>query len=241
MLRPTLHVALLLVVTIAATMGFARSAQANEEDKVLHHAVFFKFKDSSTEEDVKEVLVAFEGLKDSIDAIIDFEWGERINADQISGGSTHCFILTFRDEAGRDAYLPHPEHKKFGQLVGPQLEDVFVIDYWGTTQKKAESKTLQHMVFFKFKEDAAQADVDKVLKAFAILPDKIDTIKGFEWGTNNSPEKHDKGFTHAFRVVFEDEEGLRTYGPHEAHQALVKVLRPVMEEVRVIDFWLPAE
>jgi len=27
-------------------------------------------------------------------------------------------------------YLEHPEHKAFGKLIGPVLEDVFVIDFW---------------------------------------------------------------------------------------------------------------
>jgi hypothetical protein len=45
-------------------------------------------------------------------------------------GTTHGFILTFNNEKDRDAYLVHPDHKKFGELVGPLLADVFVIDFW---------------------------------------------------------------------------------------------------------------
>jgi hypothetical protein len=39
--------------------------------------------------------------------------------------------MTFTDAAARDTYLPHPEHKKFGQLLGRLgiLEDAFVVDY----------------------------------------------------------------------------------------------------------------
>jgi hypothetical protein len=35
------------------------------------------------------------------------------------------------DVKARDAYLPHPEHKKFGELLGRVgvLEDVFVVDF----------------------------------------------------------------------------------------------------------------
>jgi hypothetical protein len=45
-------------------------------------------------------------------------------------GHTHCFILTFNSEADRDSYLPHPDHKAFGELLGPCLEQVTVVDYW---------------------------------------------------------------------------------------------------------------
>ena len=40
-------------------------------------------------------------------------------------------MVTFEDAAARDAYLPHPEHKKFGALLGEVgvLEDAFVVDF----------------------------------------------------------------------------------------------------------------
>ncbi len=73
--------------------------------------------------------------------------------------------------------------------------------------------------------------------AFAALPAKIDTIKAFEWGLNNSPEKHNDGFTHCFMVTFDSEEGRAAYLPHADHRALVEVLKPVVDKVRVLDFW----
>lgn len=96
---------------------------------------------------------------------------------------------------------------------------------------------LRHVVMFKFKDDADPAAVKKVEEAFAALPSKIDTIKDFEWGTNNSPEGLNKGLTHCFLVSFESEEGRAAYLPHPAHKAFVEVLKPVMDDVTVIDFW----
>lgn len=224
-----------LVVIVLAS--FHTASLRAEEGKVLRHAVFFKFKETSSKADVQKVVEAFAALPDKIDSIIDFEWGERSSGDGISGGFTHCFLLTFKDEAGREQYLPHPDHKAFGALLGPHLDDVFVIDYWGAKAEKLPSKTLRHCVFLKFKKDAQKADVDQALKAFAGLPGEIKTIKGFEWGTNNSPESHDDGFTHAFLVTFESQEDLDAYGPHEAHQELGKLLRPIRDKVRVLDYW----
>lgn len=41
------------------------------------------------------------------------------------------YLLTFENAAARDAYLPHPEHRKFGGLLGRLgiLEEPFVVDY----------------------------------------------------------------------------------------------------------------
>ena len=94
----------------------------------------------------------------------------------------------------------------------------------------------RHVVLFKFKEDAPAEKITALEKAFAALPGKIDTITGFEWGTNVSPEGHDKGFTHCFLVTFKDKAGLEVYIPHPAHKAFVEQLKPLMDDVLVIDY-----
>ena len=38
--------------------------------------------------------------------------------------------MTFRDEKGRDEYLPHPAHNAFKEIVKPRLEKALVLDYW---------------------------------------------------------------------------------------------------------------
>jgi hypothetical protein len=94
----------------------------------------------------------------------------------------------------------------------------------------------RHVVLLSFKEDAAPEAITKIEKAFAALPDQIDTIKDFEWGTNVSPEGKAKGFTHCFVVTFKDKAGLEAYLPHEAHQAFVSILKPSLNDVLVIDY-----
>ena len=139
---------------------------------------------------------------------------------------------------GAAAYLPHPAHSgEFADALRPHMKDVFVIDYWGTPPSKEIKKELKHAVFFQFKDDASPQDIRKIEEAFAALPSKIDSIKAFEWGINNSPEKHDDGFTHCFMVTFDSEEGRDAYLPHPDHKAFVEVLMPVLEKVRVLDFW----
>lgn len=207
------------------------------EGKVLRHAVFFSFKEDSSEEDVQRIVDAFRELPSKIEEIIDFTWGTNNSPEGLNDGFTHCFLLTFKDEAGRAAYLPHEAHKAFGDVLRGHNDKVFVIDYWGNAEEAALDKKLKHAVFFRFKQDAAPEDIKKVEEAFAALPSKIDTIKDSEWGTNNSPEKHDAGFTHCFMVTFDSEEGRATYLPHEDHLAFVEILKPVLDAPRVLDFW----
>ena len=86
-------------------------------------------------------------------------------------------------------------------------------------------------------DNMSEEEIQKVVAAFAELPSKIDTIKRFEWGTNNSPERHAAGFTHCFMVSFDSEEGREAYLPHPAHRAFVEMLGPVLDAPRVLDFW----
>ncbi len=97
---------------------------------VLRHVVLFKFKPEVTEAQVAEVVAAFGGLSEKIDSIVDFEYGTDVSVENKAEGFTHCFLVTFRSTADRDAYLPHPAHGEFVKLVGPRLEKVLVIDYW---------------------------------------------------------------------------------------------------------------
>ncbi len=221
----------------SSTTGENAAVTANDGDgKVLRHAVFFSFKETASEEDIKGVSDAFAALPTKIPEIIDFQWGTNNSPEGLDDGFTHCFLLTFADEAGREVYLPHEAHKAFGDVLRPHMDDVFVIDYWGQPGGSLD-KELKHAVFFKFNDDADPDAVKKVEQAFAALPSKIDAIKGFEWGTNNSPEKHDDGFTHCFMVTFDSEDGRTAYLPHPAHEAFVQLLDPVMDKVRVLDFW----
>ena len=103
--------------------------------------------------------------------------------------------------------------------------------------KAGQGKLLRHVVLFKFKDASTAADVKKVEDAFRELPSKIKVVKDFEWGTNNSPENINQGFTHCFFVSFESEKAREEYLPHPAHKAFVEVLKPHLDKVLVIDYW----
>jgi hypothetical protein len=101
----------------------------------------------------------------------------------------------------------------------------------------AKKGKLNHVVALKFKEGASKEQIQAVEEAFRGLKKKIKEIDALEWGTNVSPEKHDKGFTHCFILSFKSDKDRDTYLVHPDHKAFGKVLGPVMADVFVVDFW----
>jgi hypothetical protein len=104
------------------------------------------------------------------------------------------------------------------------------------TSLPANEAPYRHVVLFKFKDDAAAEDVKKVEEAFVALKEKIDLITDFEWGTNESPEGLDEGFTHVYFVTFKNKADLEKYLPHPEHKAFVEILKPQLDKVLVVDY-----
>lgn len=98
-------------------------------------------------------------------------------------------------------------------------------------------KLLRHVVLYKFKPEMTARQIQEVVDAFSALPNKIDTIVGFEKGTNVSEENKSEGLTHAFVVTFRDTAGLAKYLKHPAHDDYVKVVKDRREKVIVFDYW----
>jgi Stress responsive A/B Barrel Domain len=97
---------------------------------------------------------------------------------------------------------------------------------------------LRHLVLFSFKSSSTAAEVQQVAATFAALYGKVPQVKAFEWGINNSPENLNQGFTHCFVLTFASEKDLADYQLHNAHLAFQKVLKPHMDKVFVVDYWV---
>ncbi|PKP43856.1 MAG: stress responsive alpha-beta barrel domain-containing protein [Bacteroidetes bacterium HGW-Bacteroidetes-13] len=134
------NILFLLMLTVGISFGQTANhaetmkIQANKaqiiNDSVLRHVVMFKFKTGTSPAKITEIENAFAALQTKIPQIASYEWGLNNSPEGLNKGFTHCFFLTFRSEADRGIYLPHPDHKAFGALLGPILEDVLVLDYW---------------------------------------------------------------------------------------------------------------
>ncbi len=119
-----LAITLLLNATLHADHHKGKAATAP-----FRHVVMFKFKDDATKEQIAALEKGFSALPKKIDTIVDYEWGTNVGDRNKNQGFTHCFIVTFKDKAGLDVYIPHPAHKKFVELLLPSLDKVLVFDF----------------------------------------------------------------------------------------------------------------
>ena len=97
----------------------------------MKHIVAFKYKAGATSDQINEVTKAFKALPGKIPGITSFESGVNDSPENLNKGFTHVYLITFENAEARDAYLPHPEHKKFGELLGKLdvLDEEFVVDF----------------------------------------------------------------------------------------------------------------
>jgi len=133
----TLTVSMLFVIGVIL-MSFSPTAQTApaSEGKILKHIVMYKFKPEIKPEQVQEVVDAFLGLRDKVNAnagapgiVLDIQHGLNTSTEGKSDGLTHIFVVTFQNEAGLAAYLKHPAHDAYVQVVKDRREKVVVFDY----------------------------------------------------------------------------------------------------------------
>jgi hypothetical protein len=124
---------LTLTLFAACTLlGACSNTVSKQQEKWLRHVVLFKFKETSTREDIKKVEDAFAELPAKIKLIKDYEWGINSSPENLNNGLTHCFFVTFSSNKDRDDYLVHPDHQAFVEILKPHLDKVTVVDYWTT-------------------------------------------------------------------------------------------------------------
>lgn len=120
-----------MLVLLTAVLFFFIPMTALAQKEPVRHVVVFKYKPQATPEQIAQVTRAFRELPKRIPGITAFEDGVNNSPEGKNQGFTHVYLMTFESVAARDAYLPHPEHRKFGELLGKLgiLEDAFVVDY----------------------------------------------------------------------------------------------------------------
>jgi hypothetical protein len=123
-------IALAVALVFSLVSGVSAADSATGKKGKIHHVVALKFKEGTSKEQIKEVETAFRDLKKKIKEVSSLKWGTNVSPEKHDKGFTHCFVLTFKSDKDRDAYLVHPDHKAFGKLLGPIMADVFVVDFW---------------------------------------------------------------------------------------------------------------
>ncbi len=116
-----------LLLALASLALFTMSTIA--ADGPVFHVVHFKFKAAATPAQIAQVEKDFAELKAKIDVVQSLEWGTDVSPEKLGDGFTHCWVLTFKNEKDRDAYLVHPAHKAFVTTLGAVLEKPLVVDF----------------------------------------------------------------------------------------------------------------
>jgi Stress responsive A/B Barrel Domain len=125
----TSPIRIVLCACLAAAIVIPMTVNAQKQP--VRHVVVFKYKPGASADQIQQVTQAFRELRKKIPGITAFEDGVNNSPEGKNLGFTHVYFVTFESAAARDAYLPHPEHKKFGELLGKLgvLADAFVVDY----------------------------------------------------------------------------------------------------------------
>lgn len=99
----------------------------------------------------------------------------------------------------------------------------------------------EHLVSFKLNDKITTVKQQELVAQLLALQEQIPGIVDLTAGINVTEETdHIQGFTLGLRVTFEDQEALRAYGPHPAHQAFVTSLNEWVENVIVVDYPIPS-
>jgi hypothetical protein len=130
MAKVDLSRALGLAIVLTTLLSLRSLSAPQHEQRVLRHVVIFRFKETTSQQEIKKIEDAFRALPRKISEIRSFEWGTNVSPENLNQGYTHCFLLTFASDHDRDAYLVHPAHKEFGNTIGSALEKVLVVDFW---------------------------------------------------------------------------------------------------------------
>ena len=88
----------------------------------VKHVVLIRLKPDLRPEEVDALFDALAGLVDKIPGLLDFSGGPYSSPEGLNQGFTHGFVMTFADEASRDAYLPHPDHEQVKSMALQALD-----------------------------------------------------------------------------------------------------------------------
>ncbi len=84
---------------------------------MITHVVLLKIRKDVSKDQVAKVFEALAALQKKIPGILSFSGGAYTSPEGLNRGFTHGFVMTFKDAASRDVYLPHPDHEVVKAIV----------------------------------------------------------------------------------------------------------------------------
>jgi hypothetical protein len=93
---------------------------------------------------------------------------------------------------------------------------------------------LKHVVFFKFKEGVADAEIATLENALRALPAKIPEIKGFQFGRDMV--RSDRSYDFSLVSEFDNLEAMKRYQVHPDHVPVIAMVRSISASILAVDF-----
>ena len=94
---------------------------------------------------------------------------------------------------------------------------------------------VEHIVLFRWTEDASQEAIDGAVAELRGLKGKIAGIVDWSCGANFSDRA--KGYTHGLVVRFTDRAALEAYGLHPEHQRVLRnFINPIRADTLALDY-----
>ena len=224
------------------------------------HIVLFRFCDTVTSREKREVVERLfklkESLKNNVPYIQSIEYGPL--APQ--AGFDVAFRMVFNNEKARNYYtggyglsLPGTydrRHAAFKAFVAPYLrggEGVLVFDYNTSLSVKAPVGRVDRLLFFKFRRKVKKKAIERLFADMGRLTSNgSPLITGLDYGWQNSKEGFDKGYHAVCRIAYASFEA-RNHHIHMpskiteegiTYQAFLALMYPYLKEGRflVIDY-----
>ncbi len=104
----------------------------------VQHNVMFEFKEEVSPEQINDVFSAICELKtqQKILGILSISYGPHNSPEGLNQGFNYGLAIRFENVEARDAYIPHPEHKKVVDKLLPFLKNgiksVIAVDWYLT-------------------------------------------------------------------------------------------------------------
>ena len=93
--------------------------------------------------------------------------------------------------------------------------------------------TVEHLVLIETNDGVTDAQAQEVMDGIAGLKGKIPGVLGVKIGKNFTDRA--PHISHAAAITLADKEALVGYGPHPAHQDLLKILMPIAKSLTIAD------
>ena len=93
---------------------------------------------------------------------------------------------------------------------------------------------LKHLVFFKFRPDTNDADIEKLAQDLGALPAVISEIREFEFGRDIIHSERSYDF--ALVSAFDDLKAMQRYQGHPDHQAVLAHIKKICSSIVAVDY-----